>query len=272
MAEPTAPISGRKLGKDKNLPGLLDQILSNFLKEHIDNCLPAVVVSFDQENNYVTVQPLIRLLQSDGTEVSRGTLTVPVFNYGTNKMSLRFNLEEGDLGWLEANDRDISLFLQSFKEERPNTLRKHSFSDAVFYPAAMKGMSFTADAIMSNQSGTVKTEWFNDKIVHTAETVDLVADNVNVSNDLNVGGDVNVDENVNVDGSIDAVGDIDSMGSITADDDIVAGADMICDNLEADTEVTAGTLVPATQVSLTGHTTTGVTPGAGVSGPPTPGT
>jgi hypothetical protein len=227
MAKPTAPISSRDLGNDNYLPGLLDQIMSDFLKQRIDDSLPAIVISFDSEKNRVTVQPLIRMLQSDGTEVSRGTLSVPVFSYGTGQMSLRFNLSAGDLGWIKANDRDISLFLQSLKEEGPNTLRRHDFSDALFYPDAMRGMSFTADAIMSNKSGTVKTEWFQDKIVHTASEV--VIDSLLAT----------------------FTGDIKVEGGISAADDITTDSDVLCDNLEAETEVSAG--VGAGKVTLTGH-------------------
>lgn len=199
MADPEAPISSRKPSKDQSLPALLGQIMSDFLKDNIDDCLPAIVVSYDSVNspNIVIVQPLIRLLQTDGTELPRGTLEVPIFQYGTAEMSLRFNLIAGSLGWIKANDRDISLFLQSLSEERPNTLRKHSFSDAIFYPDAMKGMAFTADAIMSNADGTVKTEWFNNKIVHTAPTIEMVG-------------------NVTVSGTIDSVGAISSDGEVSA--------------------------------------------------------
>ena len=176
MAKPSAPISSASshdLGNRDNLPGLLNQIIKKFIQGQVDNSLPAIVVSFDKESNRVVVQPLIKILRTDGKTVSRGTLTIPVFSFGTKKMSLRFNLVAGDLGWIEANDRDISLFLQSLNEQPPNTLRQHEFSDAIFYPDAMRGMDFTADAIMSNEAGTVKTEWFSDKIVHTAPTVDI---------------------------------------------------------------------------------------------------
>jgi len=217
--KPIAPISSdssHDLGNRNNLPGLLNQIIKKHMQGQVDNSLPALVVSFDQENNRVEVQPLIRILQSDGSEVSRGTLTVPVFNYGTNKMSLRFNLAAGDIGWIEANDRDISLFLQSFSEEKPNTLRQHDFSDAIFYPDAMRGMSFTADAIMSNEAGTVKTEWFDDKIVHTAPTVEIDATDANFTGNITAdgtitGAEVETDAGISLDDHVHE-------GSLTAPD------------------------------------------------------
>lgn len=197
MAKPNAPISSLDESKKESLPALLDHIMTDFLKNNIDDCLPAIVQSYDEVNNRVTVQPLIRLLQTDGVEVPRGTLTVPVFHYGTNRMSLRFKLAKGDLGWLKANDRDISLFLQSMKEERPNTLRKHSFSDAIFYPDCMKGMATTANATMSNEAGTVKTEWFDDKIVHTAPVVEIDGE-LTVSGGI-TGGTVETDAGISLD-------------------------------------------------------------------------
>ena len=185
MAKSISPVSSASshdLGNRNNIAATLDQIIDKFIQGKVDNSLPAIVISFDDVANIVKVQPLIKILKTDGTLVSRGTLNIPVFNFGTGKMSLRFKLSEGDLGWIQANDRDISLFLQSLSEEAPNTLRQHDFSDAIFYPDAMKGMSFTANAIMSNEAGTIKTEWFDDKIVHTAPTVET-SDNLKVGTD-----------------------------------------------------------------------------------------
>jgi hypothetical protein len=37
--------------------------------------------------------------------------------FGGGGVVLNFNLKPGDLGWIKASDRDLSLFLQSFKAE-----------------------------------------------------------------------------------------------------------------------------------------------------------
>lgn len=190
---PISSDSSHDLGNRDNLPGLLNGIIKKFIQGQVDNCLPAIVVSFDQENNRVEVQPLIKVLLSNGDVKQRGTLVnIPVFNNGNQKMSLRFNLSKGDLGWIKSSDRDISLFKQSLSEEKPNTLRQHDFSDSVFYPDAMRGMLFTADAIMSNEAGTIKTEWFSNSIVHTAPTVTLDSDTAECTGSLTVDVDATI--------------------------------------------------------------------------------
>lgn len=52
---------------------------------------------------------------------------------------MRFPIKPGDLGWLKANDRDISLvFQRGGLEDWPNTTRLHKFSDAMFFPDTFK--------------------------------------------------------------------------------------------------------------------------------------
>ena len=124
-----APVSSDDAGNRDDLAGTISQILDKYLQNNIDGMLPAQVVEFDADTNTVEVKPLIQLLQTDGTLVSRATLFAPVFYYGSGNMSLRFNLAAGDLGWIMANDRDLSNFLDSLEESAPLTLRKHNFSD-----------------------------------------------------------------------------------------------------------------------------------------------
>jgi hypothetical protein len=65
------------------------------------------------------------------------------------------------LGWIKANDRDISLFKQTAEAAQPNTQRKHSFEDAVFIPQAAWNLislaeEDTGNAVLQNFAGTVK--------------------------------------------------------------------------------------------------------------------
>lgn len=96
---------------------------------------------------------------TDNTILKRSPImSVPVVRLGGNGVVLSFNLKSGDLGWIKANDRDISLFKQSFKESIPDTARFHSFSDAVFIPDNMAGVtinsSHTGDAVLQTSDGT----------------------------------------------------------------------------------------------------------------------
>lgn len=142
------------------LMGVLQHVLGKTI-QNLDGMLPAQVVSFDRAKNRVSVKPLIMVLGTDGSTLSRAQINgLPVYQLGGGGFVLSFNLSPGDLGWIKASDRDISLFLQAYKEAAPNTLRKHSFSDAVFYPDVMTGYTIAGEdagnAVLQNKAGTVK--------------------------------------------------------------------------------------------------------------------
>lgn len=131
----------RDPANDDSLLGFARQVLDKFL-QGVDDMLPARVVSYDRATNRAVVVPMVKLLTTDNRQITRAQFaSVPVLQLGGGGFVLSTNLKAGDLGWLKANDRDISLVLQAYKDNAPNTLRKHSFADAVFIPDAMRGIT-----------------------------------------------------------------------------------------------------------------------------------
>lgn len=134
MAAPTT--NSRNPANSGSVSGAFKEILGKFLST-VDDMLPAEVIAYDRAENRVTVRPLIRILKTDDTLEDRAEIaSVPVLSLGGGGVVLAFNILPGDIGWIKANDRDISLFTQNVEAGAvgPNTLRKHSFSDAVFIP------------------------------------------------------------------------------------------------------------------------------------------
>lgn len=180
--------------EEGHLVGAFRQILNSFLK-NVDDWLPVRVISFDVNQNTVLVQPLIMLMDSEKGLHRRAQITVPVFTMGGGNALIRFNLKKGDLGWIKASDRDISSFISTLKEAGPNTLRKHSFDDAIFMPDVMKQFEPQAgddDAFMVMQTidGSVRLSMFD--------------------TGFKLKGDLDVD------GKISATGDIESDGDVKA--------------------------------------------------------
>lgn len=167
MAEQHANPS-RDPANDGSLLGMARQILDKFLSQ-IDDMLPARVLSYDRTANRATVLPLIKLLTTDDRRIGRAQIaSVPVMTFGGDNVVLSFNLKAGDLGWIKANDRDISIMLQGYKDSAPNTLRKHSFQDAVFIPDVMHGMTLNAEdeehAVLQTLDGTVRVAIWPDRV------------------------------------------------------------------------------------------------------------
>ncbi|UVE47617.1 hypothetical protein KS461_10120 [Pseudomonas chlororaphis] len=122
-----------------SLAGGIKDALNKWLMG-IDDMLPARVVSYDDATNRAVIQPIVMVGGTDGSKISRAQIAnIPVYRFGGGGFFMRFPLKSGDLGWMKANDRDISLIMQSLGgEEWPNTKRLHSFSDAMFFPDTFK--------------------------------------------------------------------------------------------------------------------------------------
>ena len=213
-----------------NLAGALAEIMGKFLAG-VDDMLPAVVVEYDRTENRATVRPLIRILKTDGTVVDRAQIaSVPVLNLGGGGVVLSFNISPGDLGWVKASDRDISLFLQNETGEDvpPNTLRKHDFGDSLFIPDQFRNWNLDAgDA----ECAVLQTVDGLNRITIGPEGITLVSDVIVITDAP----------------SVVTVGDVLQFGSyaVIGPGDISVGG-----------------------VSLRNHTHSGVTTGLGNTGPP----
>lgn len=151
------------------LAGALNQVLSKFL-QNVDDCLPAKVVSYDRKANTATVQPLVAVLSTEGQSLPRANVaSVPVLAMGGGQFTINFPLKPGDLGWLKASDRDISLFMQGLREAKPNTLRKHSFEDGLFIPDVYRQYTiddedFDANMVIQSLDGKIRVALWPDRV------------------------------------------------------------------------------------------------------------
>ncbi len=126
-------------GRDELQGGVTEAIRRFFLNE-FEGMLPARVVSYNDATNRAVIKPLVMIGTTDGGKVSRAEVAnIPVYRFGGGGFFMRFPVKPGDLGWLKANDRDISLvFQRGGLEDWPNTERLHKFSDAMFFPDTFK--------------------------------------------------------------------------------------------------------------------------------------
>jgi hypothetical protein len=143
---------------------------------------------------------------------------------------LNFPLQPGDRGWIEASDRDISLWMQGLApDQRPNTLRLHSFQDARFLPDVFRGFDTSdvgADAMtIQSLGGAVRVELSPSRLRLVAPTIKMDATAVEITAD-----------------TVDITGDVATTGTLTNN----------------------GVNVGST------HTHGGVQTGGGTSGPPSP--
>lgn len=169
----------RDPANDGDLTGMIKEVLGKFL-QNLDDCLPAKVIAVSEDRTRVQVLPLIQMVTTLGERVSRAQLLdLPVLHAGGGGFVLSFPVKAGDLGWIKATDRDISLFLQSYAEAPPNTKRRHVFSDAWFLPDVMHGFTVVDPdaATLQSVDGTVSVALKTDGIKLTvgAAVLELTA-------------------------------------------------------------------------------------------------
>lgn len=228
-----------------DLAGTFRFILTKFLQD-MDDMLPARVLSYDRQSNRASVQAMINVVTTRGDRVKRGQVfSVPVLQLGGGGFVLSFPINSGDLGWLKANDRDISLFMQSFKDSDPNTQRKHSFSDAMFIPDTMfKSVVIDPDdeesVVLQSVDGTQRVAISEDRVTVTSDN-EVVID----APLTRIKGNLVAGENTG------GAGTATFSGSVLVNGDVIGDAD-------------------GATISLNTHTHNGVQPGSGNTGQPNP--
>lgn len=178
-----------------DLTGIVKLVLNKFL-QGIDDMLPAKVIAYDRTTNQARVQPLIAIVTTGKEQITRAQVaSVPVLQLGGGGFVVSFPIQPGDLGWIKANDRDISLFKQIMENSSPNTERKHSFEDALFIPDTMfKAVVINpeddSNFVLQSIDGTVRIALFDDKVKITAPQIILDTPQVKATGTITADGDI----------------------------------------------------------------------------------
>lgn len=146
--------------RNDSLEGLLMELADSIAKR-FECSLPCMVTKVSADRTRVSVRPLIRIVGQDGSTLARDVIDgVTVYQSGAGDLVMSFPVAVGDIGWIEATDRDLGLFLQSYGESDPPSRRKHSFSDGVFVPDVMTNFTIAGEdstaVVIQNRAGTVK--------------------------------------------------------------------------------------------------------------------
>lgn len=195
MTDNSNPSLGDDPASSGNLAGMMRFVWRKFL-QGTDGMLPAKVIAVSDDRMFVTVQPQVMIVGTNQQATDRAQIAkVPVIWLGGGNFVLSFPVKAGDFGWIHANDRDISLYLQSGKAAKPNTARLHSFEDAVFVPDKAREFTVAGEdadrAVWQSLDGAIKVALGADtiKVVHPTQ-VEFVTPLVKMSGDLTVEGTI----------------------------------------------------------------------------------
>jgi hypothetical protein len=191
--DPTA-LPGYDYANKATLVGLLDQLRMTMLK-NTDDMLPATVVSYDRVNNMATIQPAVHMVTTTGQLVGRASVaSIPVLALGGGGFFISFPLVAGSRGWIKANDRDISLYIQQSAAAAPNSQRMHKFADGLFIPDIVNGYTLSDDdannMVISSIDGTTKIALGENlvNIYAASGVVNVNAETINLNGTLVING------------------------------------------------------------------------------------
>lgn len=174
-----------------------------------DGMIPASISSYDRKENLATVTPLIQFVAVDGSTISRQPLVeIPVLALGGGGFVLNFPISEGDLGWIFAADRDLSLFKQSLSETKPNTGRIKQFSDGLWIPDVFRKYVINAEdegcVVLQATDGSSRISLNESRVKITSQAVIVDTPMATFTKDVNVKGNLVVEGKTNADGGFES--------------------------------------------------------------------
>lgn len=198
-------------GDDQSLASTM-RFIQRAIEMDMENCLPCRVMDYDRAANRATVRPAIMttVRSTESTDLIRKNRVsypdIPVLSLGAGGFHISFPVKKGDLGWIYACDRDISLFLQSLTEQ-PAGLdgASHKFSDAIFIPDVFSKYTINKEdegaLVIQSTSSATRVSIREDNIKITAPVkVQLDTPLTEILHDLTVSGNTILKQNLSVAG------------------------------------------------------------------------
>lgn len=188
---------------DKSLAAVM-RFIQRAIGMDMENCLPAQVEAYDRTRNVANVRPMIVMTKraANGGDLQRVPRVmipdVPVLSLGAGGFHISFPVKKGDLGWIYACDRDISVFMETLAQSPAGRDGpSHLFSDSIFIPDAFRQYTINGEdegalVIQSTDSAT-RISVREDNIKITAPVkVTIDTPTTEILHDLTVGGKLDV--------------------------------------------------------------------------------
>ena len=196
-----------KPANNGSLAGVINFSFQESMKD-IDTMVPAKVIAYNRTTNRAQIQCQTNTVSTNYQQTAgKQIASVPVLVLGGGGFMINFPLKPGDLGWLLATDRDISLFLQNYQAAAPGVYILRTFSSSVFIPDIMTNYTIADDdsnnLVIQSSDGLSKISIGSDEITISAPTVNIIGQEESTINYINpTGGTLYVQGNIQAEGSI----------------------------------------------------------------------
>lgn len=189
MASNTTPLNNATSNDKADWSAALSFLMRNYAIQNLDGCLPAIVTNYDRKNNVATIKPLIMWVDVQDNNHSRNELAnINVISIGAGGFHISFPVNQGDLGWILATDRDTERFKEYLNEQAPNTGRIHTFESGLFIPDVFRKYTINAEdseaMVIQSTDGATRISIRDDNIKITANAVVVDAPTTTFTGDV----------------------------------------------------------------------------------------
>lgn len=164
------------------------------LKSDIQKVIPAQIVSYDRTTNRAVVKVLALDITSTGEKLEMKPIpNIPVLMLSGGGFTFSFPVQENQIGWLIAADKDISVFKKLLSVFTPASYRQHQYEDGFFIPDNISGFEVPENeanaVILTSLDGATKITLQNGQAVITASST-VINGNLTVNGAISASGDV----------------------------------------------------------------------------------
>lgn len=263
MSDPTKTIANG--GPDRAVADSPERIIEALMRIHsmrMECCLPAIVKDYNRKSHLALVQPLTNIVSSDGEQMERADIIVPVRRIQHGAFLVDFPIYKGDTGWLIAADRDSETSLLSNSGDvdkdnnpnqggqKPSTGILHKYRFGFFIPDRWGNINLPNDYGVGSNDAVICSRNGKTKIVLSQDGNAIIS----LDGSLDIQSPVTINGNVHISGSLDTTGDISSSGGISATDAIHSSSDISAEgNIISDSDMVVN-VDEGSSISLKNHT------------------
>lgn len=172
----------------RSLSELVKRTVAKALEE-TRSSMPAKVISYDASRRVAQVQILQPELTSDGKEVAQPVIAeVPVFMPIGGAGSMTFPVSPGDEGIAVFADQDIGGYVRDGDTSKPDSGRRHSLTDAMFYPGVVRGGADADNVVITCGSASITLQPGGKVVIDAPNGLEITGSGV-THNGTNIGDD-----------------------------------------------------------------------------------
>lgn len=173
----------------------LSELVQRVVRKAMDETrvsMPAKIISYDAGRRMASVQIMQTELTTDGKEIDQPVIAeVPVFMPIGGAGAMTFPIAPGDEGIALFADRDIGGYVRDGDTSKSESNRRHSLTDAMFYPGVVRSAADAENVIIRCGSSVITVQPGGRVIIDAPGKVEINGD-MEFNGDMQVNGVVEI--------------------------------------------------------------------------------